>query len=119
MDKKIHNRKYLEPYRKELRKNLTSAEAFLWKQLQQRKLEGRKFRRQHSIENYITDFYCPEERLIIELDGQVHCNSIAQEKDENRTKILENLGFRVIRFENKMVFDNLQSVLQEIKDNFK
>ncbi len=115
MNKKIHNRKHLEPYRK----NLTSAEAFLWKQLQQRKLEGRKFRRQHSIENFIADFYCPEERLIIELDGQVHFNSIAQEKDENRTKILEDLGFRVIRFENKMVFDNFQSVLQEIKDNFK
>ncbi len=119
MNKKIHNKKYLEPYRRELRKNLTSAEAFLWKQLQQRKLEGRKFRRQHSIENFIADFYCPEERMIIELDGQVHFNPIAQEKDENRTKILEELGFRVIRFENKMVFENLQSVLQEIKDNFK
>lgn len=119
MNKKIHNRKHLEPYRKELRKNLTSAEAFLWKQLQQRKLERRKFRRQHSIENFIVDFYCPEERLIIELDGQVHLNPTAQEKDENRTKILEELGFRVIRFENKLVFDNLQSILQEIKDNFK
>jgi len=119
MDKKIHNKKHLETYRKELRKNLTSAEAYLWKQLQQRKLEGRKFRRQHSIENYITDFYCPEERLIIELDGQVHFNPTSQENDEKRTKRLEELGFKVIRFENKMVFDNLQSVLQEIKDNFK
>ena len=119
MNKKIHNKKHLEPYRKKLRKNLTSAEAYLWKQLQQRKLEGRKFRRQHSIENFIADFYCPEERLIIELDGQVHFKSIAQEKDEKRTKRLEELGFKVIRFENKMVFDNLQSVLQEIKDNFK
>ena len=119
MNKKIHNKKYLEPYRKELRKNLTSAEAFLWKQLQQRKLDGRKFRRQHSIENFIADFYCPEKRLIIELDGRVHFNSTAQEKDANRTKILEKLGFRVIRFENKMVFVNLHSVLQEIKDNFK
>jgi very-short-patch-repair endonuclease len=119
MDKKIHNKKYLEPYRKELRKNLTSAEAYLWKQLQQRKLDGKKFRRQHSIENYIPDFYCPEERLIIELDGQVHFKPTAQENDEKRTKRLEELGFKVIRFENKMVFDNLQSVLQEIKDNFK
>ena len=119
MNKKIHNKKYLEPYRKELRKNLTSAEAFLWKQLQQRKLDGKKFRRQHSIENYIIDFYCPEERLIIELDGQVHFNPTAQENDEKRTERLEELGFKVIRFENKMVFDNLQSVLQEIKDNFK
>jgi very-short-patch-repair endonuclease len=53
------------------------------------------------------------------LDGQVHFNPTAQEKDEYRTKILEKLGFRVIRFENKMVFVNLHSVLQEIKDNFK
>lgn len=119
MDKKIHNKKYLEPYRKKLRKNLTSAEAFLWKQLQQQKLEGRKFRRQHSIENYILDFYCPEEKLIIELDGQVHFNPTSQEKDAIRTERLEELGFKVIRFENNMVFDNLQSVLQEIKDNFK
>ena len=119
MDKRIHNKKYLEVYRKELRKNLTSAEAYLWKQLQQRKLDGKKFRRQHNIENYITDFYCPEQRLIIELDGQVHFNPTSQENDKNRTKRLEELGFKVIRFENKMVFDNLQSVLQEIKNNFK
>ncbi len=119
MNKKIHNKKHLEPYRTELRRNLTSAEAYLWKQLQQRKLDGRKFRRQHSIENFIVDFYCPEERLIIELDGQVHFNPSAQENDKIRTKRLEELGFKVIRFENNMVFDNLQSVLQEIKDNFK
>lgn len=117
--KRIHNRKYLEPYRKKLRKSLTPAEAFLWKHLRNSKLEGRKFRRQHSIENYIADFYCPQERLIIELDGQVHFNEAAREYDKKRTEDLNMLGIRVIRFENKVVFDNLDFVIQEIKDNFK
>ena len=117
--KRIHNQKYLEPYRKKLRKSLTPAEAFLWKQLQNRKFEGRKFRRQHSVENYILDFYCPEERLAIELDGQGHYNEIAQEKDRIRTERLNKLGIRVIRFENKMIFEFLPQVLQEIKDNFR
>jgi len=119
MIKPSHNRKHLEPYRKALRNNLTPAEAFLWKQLQRRKFKGRKFRRQHSIENFIVDFYCAEEQLIIELDGDVHKNPLAEEKDEKRTKKLEGWGFTVIRFENRMVFDFLPSVLKEIEDNFK
>lgn len=117
--RRIHNKKYLKPYRKKLRKSLTPAEAFLWKQLQNKKLEGRKFRRQHSIENYIADFYCPEERLVIELDGQGHFNEAAQEYDRIRTQVLNSLRIKVIRFENKMVFENLDSVLEEIKENFR
>ncbi|WP_037317760.1 endonuclease domain-containing protein [Salegentibacter sp. Hel_I_6] len=119
MEKPNHNRKNLESYRKTLRNNLTPAEAFLWKQLQRRKFKGRKFRRQHSIENFIVDFYCAKEQLIIELDGEVHKNPLADEKDEKRTKKLESFGFKVIRFENKMVFDFLPSVLKGIEDNFK
>lgn len=117
--KQIHNRKELEPYRKNLRNNGTSAEAFLWKYLLKSQLEGRKFRRQHSIGNYIVDFYCPKEKLIIELDGQYHNRPDVQERDQIRTEYLEGLGFTVIRFENKMVFDHLPSVLKEIKDHFK
>ena len=67
MKQNIHNLKHLEALRKELRKSLTSAEATLWKQLQKSQLNGRKFRRQHSIKNFIVDFYCPKEKLIIEL----------------------------------------------------
>jgi very-short-patch-repair endonuclease len=118
MKKRIHNLKYLEGKRKKLRNNLTSAEAFLWKYLQKRKLEGRKFRRQHSIENYIVDFYCAEEKLIIELDGQVHFNVVQQEYDEKRTKELEDLDFKVIRFENKQVFEETTLVLKTIKSYF-
>ena len=119
MKERMHNKKNLEPYRKNLRNSLTSAEAYLWKELQNRKLEGRKFRRQHSINKLIVDFYCADEYLIIELDGEVHLNALAEEKDRKREEILEGLGFTVIRFENKMVFENLESVLREIKDNFR
>ncbi len=98
---------------------MTPAEAFLWNVLKENKFENRKFRRQHSIKNYIVDFYCAKDRIIIELDGEVHLNAYSEEKDRRREKVLEEMGFKVLRFENKMVFDNLQSVLQEIKENFK
>jgi len=117
--KKIHNREALRGYRKDLRNHSTSAEAFFWKYLQKRKLDGRKFRRQQSIKNYIVDFYCPSENLIIELDGEIHNNPLAEERDLKRTEFLESLGYIVIRFENKMVFDLLPSVLKDIQDNFK
>ena len=116
---KKHNKLELRQHRKDLRQNLTPAEAFLWKQLQHKKLDGRKFRRQHSIDYFIVDFYCASEKLIIELDGQVHGNPMAEEKDAKRDVYLEALGYTVLRFENKMVFEHLSSVLREIKENFK
>ena len=119
MAKKLHDKSYLKLFRKELRKDLTPAEAFLWNYLKTRKFENRKFRRQHSIGNFIVDFYCAEEKLIIELDGEAHMNINAEEYDAKRTIYLEKQGFKVIRFENKMVFDFLPSVLNEIQDNFK
>ena len=116
--KNIHNRKYLETRRKELRKNLTSAEATLWKSLQRKQLKGRKFRRQHSIENFIVDFYCPQEKLIIELDGAIHLDFAQQNYDFERMQKLEELGFTVISFENKLVFENLPWVLEKISNQF-
>ena len=74
---KLHDRNYLRKYRKSNRKSLTPAEAVLWNYLKRRKLDGRKFRRQHSIGNYIVDFYCANETLIVELDGLVHQNLAA------------------------------------------
>ncbi len=119
MNKPEHNKKELKDLRKELRNNLTAAEAYLWNELKENNFEGRKFRRQHSIKNYIVDFYCPSERLIIELDGQVHLNPTADEKDRKREEELEEMGFTVIRFENKMVFESLDSVLMEIRKKFR
>ena len=119
MRKQIHTLKHLKKFRKELRENLTPAEAFLWSKLKARKFEGKRFTRQHSIENFIVDFYCASEKLIIELDGKYHLNPEVQEYDAARTARLNELGFNVIRFENKMVFDLLPSVLMEIKENFR
>lgn len=115
----IHNRKYLLDRRKYLRNNSTSAEATLWKSLQKNQLSGRKFRRQHSIENYIVDFYCPSEKLNVELGGAVHLDFAVQNYDYERDNRLKDLGFKVLRFENREVFENLESVLREIVKNFK
>ncbi|TJY38178.1 endonuclease domain-containing protein [Pontimicrobium aquaticum] len=116
---KTHNQRHLEERRKELRKNLTPAEATLWKSLQRKQLKGRKFRRQHSIQNFIVDFYCASEGLIVELDGAVHLDFAQQNYDLERTEILENLGLKVIRFENRLIFEHLSEVLEEIICHFK
>jgi very-short-patch-repair endonuclease len=115
----IHSRVELKPFKKELRQNLTPSEAFLWNYLKTRKFEGKRFTKQHSIGHFIVDFYCASEKLIIELDGEVHNNPQAQSYDSYRTRELEKLDYTVIRFENKMVFENLASVLKDIKDHFK
>lgn len=119
MKKIIHSKKQIKEFRRELRKSLTPAEAFLWKNIKTRQLVGRRFTRQHSIGNYIVDFYCASERLIIELDGEVHNNTVAQEYDERRTSYFKRMNYTVLRFENKLVFDQLEAVLNDIKDNFK
>jgi very-short-patch-repair endonuclease len=113
----IHNRKVIKPRRKELRRSLTPAEAALWRCLQRSKLNGKKFRRQHSVGPYILDFYCPECRLAVELDGQRHLNSMRSEYDYCRTKYLEKLNIRVLRFENRLVFENPEGVLHMISEH--
>ena len=116
---KTFNRKNLKDKRKQLRNNPTQAEAFLWGYLKNSQLEGRKFRRQSSIKNSVVDFYCPEEKFVIELDGDYHFDEKAVHDDKQRTSKLEEKGIRVIRFENQEVLQNLEKVLTEIKQNFK
>ena len=118
MPEKFNNHKYLEEFRRELRNNPTKAESQLWKVLQKSRLEGRKFRRQHSLGNFIVDFYCPKEKLVVELDGQFHNNPVNKEYDLNRTKYLESLSIKVLRFENHLVFEQLDMVLDAIKMEF-
>jgi very-short-patch-repair endonuclease len=115
---KINNLPHLKTFRKELRNHLTPAEAAFWKAVQNKKLDGRKFRRQHSVGNYILDFYCPTEKLAIELDGQVHFGDKARTYDYERRLFLEYFGIKVLRFENKLVFEDLEWVLGVIKNNF-
>ncbi len=114
----INNRPELKEYRKNLRNNGTTAESFLWNYLKAKQLDGRKFRRQFSVGNYILDFYCPAEKLCIELDGAGHFTDAGLKYDEERTEYLNSLGIKVIRFENITVFEHTESVLEDIKSNF-
>jgi very-short-patch-repair endonuclease len=113
----IHNRPALKSRRKELRSSLTPAEASLWKSLQRSQVGGKKFRRQQSVGPFILDFYCPECRLAVELDGQGHFNSMMSEYDYRRSEYLKKLNIRVLRFENRLVFENLEGVLHIIGEN--
>ena len=116
--KHVFNRKRLKSFRSILRNNSTSAEAVLWSKLKLKNLDGRKFRRQHSIGKYIVDFYCPSEKLIIELDGDPHGDPGQVWKDTIRDKYLEEFGFTVLRFENRFVFQEPEFVLKGIKKYF-
>jgi very-short-patch-repair endonuclease len=99
-----------------LRKNLTEAEIVLWKQLKSRKLSGLKFRRQHPLHFYVADFYCHEQKLVIEVDGGIHSRKDQVERDKNRTAELERFDIRVIRFTNKQIINSMDDVLKTISD---
>ncbi len=117
MQERIHNQQNLKDLRKQNRNNLTPAEAKLWKHFRNSQL-GRKFRKQHSVGGYILDFYCPVEKLAIELDGRDHFTNNGFARNEARTKYLNSLDIRVIRFENKEVFEQLDGVLAGITAQF-
>jgi len=104
---------------RELRIAATEAEASLWKFLRSRKVLGKKFRRQHGIGPYIVDFYCDETKLVVELDGSVHDTDEAKVYDAERSQYLTDMGYRVIRFRNNEVTENLPNVLQRIEAHFR
>ncbi|MDB5014900.1 MAG: hypothetical protein JWQ25_3102 [Daejeonella sp.] len=114
-----HNVTYLKDTRRNLRNNLTAAEATLWSLIKNSQLKGRKFRRQHSIENYVVDFYCPPEKLIIEVDGSVHYNLGVANADYDRDLKLESLGFKVLRTENDLIYRHSDIALGMITKCFK
>ncbi len=91
---------------------MTPAEERLWNELQAKRFRSVKFRRQHRIGNYIVDFYCGKAGLIIELEGTIHLKR--KEYDEERFAILRAAGYRVLRFDNEEVLDDVQSVLDKI-----
>ena len=97
---------------KKLRREMTPAEKILWKELRTNKLNGLHFRRQQIVHGYFADFYCHEHELIVELDGGIH--EFQKEYDAEREEYLIALGFRIIRFTNEEIKNNLNSVLQKI-----
>jgi very-short-patch-repair endonuclease len=98
---------------KNLRKRPTEAEKLLWKHLRGKSLEGLKFRRQHPIGKHVVDFVCLDKRLVIELDGGQHAGN--KNKDIERDKWLQVEGYKVLRFWNNEVLENMEGVLEVIK----
>ena len=103
----------LTKFAKNLRKNATEAEALLWRRLRARQMVGVKFRRQQPIENFIVDFVSFEKRIVIELDGGQHV--VQENEDKKRDELLKNSGFTILRFWNNEVLENLDGVLEVIR----
>jgi very-short-patch-repair endonuclease len=100
--------------RRSLRENMPKAEALIWQRLRRRQIEGCKFRRQYGVDVYVIDFYCPELRLAIEIDGDIHFQGDAPIYDAARQEFLEAIGMRVLRFSNQQVYENLDAVIEAI-----
>jgi very-short-patch-repair endonuclease len=102
----------LKPLARQMRTEPTLAEKLLWQRLNNKQLQGFKFRRQQVIDRFIVDFYCHEIKLVIEVDGKVH--NYTQVEDGIRQEFLESLGLRVLRFNNQDVLLRIEGVLEEI-----
>ena len=104
----------LQERARELRKNMTPAEKILWDKLRHNRLNGLQFRRQQIINPYIVDFYCHAKALVVEVDGDIH--DLQQDYDAERSTYLIASGFRMLRFSNDEVKNNLLSVVQKISE---
>ena len=115
MEKRYRIHPTIRQFARELRHPQTPAEATLWRHLRNRNLEY-KFRRQHTFDFFIIDFYCAEVKLCIEIDGDSHLEKAQQEYDVARTEYLESRGHKIIRFTNDDVRFNIHAVAQTIVD---
>lgn len=107
--------KFSERYkRKLLRRNVPEAEQALWFYIRQEKL-GWRFRRQYSVGPFVVDFYCPQAKLAIELDGSSHRSPDSREYDAEREKFLEAANVHVLRFKNQQIIESVDEVLKQIR----
>jgi very-short-patch-repair endonuclease len=116
MNKYLYNDATIKLHRRRLRKNATDAERTLWSILRGRQMADLKFFRQYSVGPYILDFYCPEQRLAIEIDGGQHADVYGQQHDAHRDRYLRDLNIRVIRFWNNEVLQNIEGIGERIKE---
>ena len=105
----------LKEFAKQNRKNMTPSEQALWNALR-KSLGSWRFRRQHPIGDYIADFICLSEKLVVEVDGEYHNTEEQRIDDKVRTHSLRQMGFRVIRFSNQEVDADIISVIRRIKE---
>jgi very-short-patch-repair endonuclease len=109
---KYHSPPAVRQRAKELRRSITPAETALWERLKNKQLHGLKFRRQHPLHHFILDFYCHAHQLVVEIDGRIHQQQ--RDYDEARTEWLVRRDFKVIRFTNEEVLNDIEAVLKKI-----
>ena len=110
----FYNRSVDKEKRRVLRNNPTEHERLIWERLKGKQVIGLKFRRQYSVGPYILDFYCPEVKLAVELDGSTHLVGDQPEYDANRTDFIERFGITLVRFTNDDIERNIEAVLAAI-----
>jgi very-short-patch-repair endonuclease len=110
----IYNRHETKLNRSELKRNATHEEKILWKYIRNDSL-GVRFRRQYGVGRYIVDFYCPQLRIAVELDGNQHYTKEGLIYDANREAFMNDLGIKTLRFENRRVRENVEEVVEEIR----
>lgn len=110
----IFNCKETKEKRRELRRNLTEAEKALWEKLRGKRLEGLKFFRQYGIGPYVADFYCPQRKLVIEVDGGQHFCEEGKKYDAKREQYLSSLGIKTLRFSNLDILMNIDGTWERI-----
>ena len=117
MDSPSHrtNPKDQKLLRQTLRNNATAPEAILWRMLKGKQIESLKFRRQFGLGPHVLDFYCPEIRLCIELDGGIHKTHEQAQYDEIRSQYINENNIKVLRFENDVVYRNTNAIVEAIK----
>jgi very-short-patch-repair endonuclease len=109
----LYNRNLKEASR-QLRKNMTEAERLFWSRVRGKQLSGAQFYRQKIVGDYIVDFYCPQARLVVEIDGGQHYEEQGAEKDVVRDRCLRAEGLKVLRFSNREVLENVAAVLEVV-----
>ena len=109
--------KKLKQYSRELRKNMTDAERFLWSKIRMKQLNDYQFYRQRIVGDYIVDFFCYSARLVIEVDGGQHYSKKGAETDKIRDDYLRYLGLKVLRFTDTDVLKNIDGVVDRIIEN--
>jgi len=113
---KLYNLEILKSRRRVLRRNPPSPEIIVWNTVRNRQIDGCKFKRQYSVGRFVIDFFCPELKLAVEIDGDTHYKESEQEKDRHRQQYLEKLGIKFLRFTNQDINENLNGVVERIRE---
>jgi len=102
-------------FARKLRRDQTKAESLFWHEVRNRSFYNLKFKRQVPIGKYIVDFCCEEQKLIVELDGDQHAKAESREYDVQRSEFLEGQGYRVLRYWNNEIYNNIDGVFADIE----